>query len=74
MANGCADNAADCSSSSNSLLIPPATPTTATTPSPCVTSTGCPAGYPVILCEIPGMGHQIWSEAPTTIWAFFAAH
>jgi len=32
------------------------------------------SGFPVILCEIPGMGHTIWSEAPQTIWAFFAAH
>jgi len=74
MANVCDDNAADCSATSNSLLVPPATPTTATTPSPCITSTGCKAGYPVVLCEIPGMGHSIWSEAPQTIWAFFAAH
>jgi polyhydroxybutyrate depolymerase len=74
MANSCDDNAADCSASTNSLLVPPATPTTATSPSPCVTSNGCKSGYPVILCEIPGMGHTIWSEAPQTIWAFFTAH
>jgi len=74
MANVCADNAADCSASSNSLLVPPATPTTATTPSPCVSSNGCKTGYPVVLCEIPGMGHQVWTEAATTVWTFFKAH
>jgi polyhydroxybutyrate depolymerase len=72
MANSCSGAAMDCSSSTNSLLAPPATPTSPTTPSPCVTSTGCKPGYPVVLCEIPGMGHQIWSEAPRTIWSFFA--
>jgi hypothetical protein len=49
------------------------TPTTATTPSPCVTSTGCTTGEPVISCFIGGMGHQIWSAAPTAIWALFAS-
>jgi polyhydroxybutyrate depolymerase len=73
MANVCADNALDCSASTNSLLEPPATPTTATTPSPCVTSTGCKKNAPVILCAIPELGHAIWAQAPGAIWAFFAA-
>jgi polyhydroxybutyrate depolymerase len=74
MANACSGAASDCSATTNSLLVPPATTTTATTPSPCVTSSGCKAGHPVTLCQIPGMGHDIWSLAPQTIWAFFAAH
>jgi polyhydroxybutyrate depolymerase len=73
MANGCAKASSDCSSSSNTLVTPPVTPTTATSPNPCVTSTGCMSGEPVISCFISGMGHQIWSAAPTAIWALFAS-
>jgi polyhydroxybutyrate depolymerase len=73
MANGCAQAASDCSASTNDLVVPPVTPTTAVTPSPCVTSTGCMAGEPVILCFIPDMGHQIWVNAPAAIWALFAS-
>lgn len=72
MANECANSSADCSPSTSSLVAPPATPTTATSPSPCVQSSGCKTGYPVVLCEIPGMGHSIWSHAAPTIWAFFS--
>jgi polyhydroxybutyrate depolymerase len=71
MANGCAQAASDCSAATNDLVVPPVTPTIAVSPSPCVTSTGCTAGEPVILCFIQGMGHQVWSSAPTAIWGLF---
>ena len=73
MANGCAQAASDCSKSTNQLVAPAVTPSTGTTPSPCVTSTGCAKGEPVTSCFISGMGHQIWSAAPAAIWALFAS-
>ena len=48
--------------------------TTAVEPAPCVSSTGCAMGTSVLLCLIPGMGHEIWSNAPSAIWSFFAAN
>ena len=41
-----------------------------TAPAPCVTYDGCTAALPEIYCEIPGLGHQIWSGAPKTVWDF----
>lgn len=45
--------------------------TTAVSPSPCVTHNQCDATKPVEWCAIPGLGHGLWSNAPTTIWGFF---
>ena len=44
--------------------------TTAMTPSPCVTYTGCKAGKPVAWCEHPGP-HEIPSFSAAGIWNFF---
>ena len=43
-------------------------------PAPCVTYDGCTAGLSEIYCEVPGLGHQIWSSAPKTVWTFITAH
>jgi polyhydroxybutyrate depolymerase len=45
----------------------------ATTPSPCVQHDGCPADKPVVFCLVQGLGHQIWSRAAETSWAFIKA-
>jgi polyhydroxybutyrate depolymerase len=77
LTNSCASSANNCTSTADmctgsNLAAPSSAPTT---PSPlnadCVETTGCAA--PVVLCEIPGMGHQIWSEAPQVIWSFFSS-
>ena len=39
-------------------------------PSPCIAYDACSADRPEIYCEIPGLGHEIWSSAPKTIWGF----
>lgn len=44
--------------------------TTPFAPSPCVAYAGCNAARPEIYCEIPGMGHSIWSSAPKATWTF----
>ena len=44
---------------------------TATTPSPCVTYSGCDSGYPVHYCEFAG-GHQTPSFAGAGLWSFFS--
>jgi polyhydroxybutyrate depolymerase len=38
----------------------------------CVSYDGCPAKQPVVFCSVPKLGHQIWSDATTTIWTFFS--
>ena len=38
----------------------------------CVQAEGCTA-EPVVLCQVPGMGHEIWSSAPTVVWHFFSS-
>lgn len=43
------------------------------TPSPCVAREGCPASAPVVLCEIPRMGHVIWDQMARASWTFFRA-
>ena len=50
------------------------TTSSATAPSPCVTYAGCMAGLPETYCEVPGLGHQIWSSAPQAVWGFVTAH
>jgi poly(3-hydroxybutyrate) depolymerase len=42
-----------------------------TTPSPCVTYSGCDSGYPVHYCEFNG-GHVVPSFAGAGLWAFFS--
>jgi polyhydroxybutyrate depolymerase len=66
--NGC-PNAAANNCSNGSLVANGAT--TSTTPDPCITSTGC--GAPVVLCMIPGLGHENWMGAPAAMWSFFAS-
>ena len=44
---------------------------TAVTPSPCVTYSGCTAGKPVEWCQHTG-AHEIPSFAPGGIWSFFS--
>jgi polyhydroxybutyrate depolymerase len=39
----------------------------------CQSFDGCPKGKPVVFCSIPDLGHQVWADAPTTVWSFFAA-
>jgi polyhydroxybutyrate depolymerase len=48
------------------------TTTTAVTPSPCVSYSGCDNGYPVVWCEVAGEGHTIPSFAASGIANFFA--
>lgn len=40
-------------------------------PSPCL-ALGCAAGHPVVHCEIPGLGHTVWTGAAQATWKFFA--
>lgn len=40
-------------------------------PSPCVAYQGCQAGYPVIWCEQPGVGHMIPNYGAAAIAEFF---
>jgi polyhydroxybutyrate depolymerase len=37
----------------------------------CTAYRGCPAGKPVVYCEIPSLGHWVWDEAATVSWSFF---
>jgi polyhydroxybutyrate depolymerase len=75
-ANLCPDSADNCGTNSDSctgtkFAIPaPAPTTTSSLNSDCTQTTGCGAN-PVVLCQVPGMGHDIWSEAPQVIWSFF---
>lgn len=41
---------------------------------PCYVAPGCAAGHDVSFCAIPGMDHEIWADAHTRIWSFFAQH
>lgn len=41
-------------------------------PSPCVEHAGCADGKPVVWCAVPGLGHEVWSDAGEAVWAFFA--
>jgi polyhydroxybutyrate depolymerase len=47
--------------------------TTAFDPSPCVAYSGCDAARPEVYCEIPGLGHSIWSSGEKAIWNFLKA-
>lgn len=37
----------------------------------CNSYAGCAAGKPVEICEVPGLGHVVWSEGAARSWAFF---
>lgn len=50
-----------------------ASTSTATMPSPCLAYDSCPAGLGVVYCEIPNMGHAVWSGTASGAWAFFNA-
>jgi polyhydroxybutyrate depolymerase len=41
---------------------------------PCYVAPGCAAGHDITFCAIPGMDHQVWTDAHARIWSFFAAH
>jgi polyhydroxybutyrate depolymerase len=77
-ANGCPDSANNCGTNSNSCtgtkfqIPPPAPTTTSSLNADCKQTTGC-GSKPVVLCQIPGMGHSIWSSAPQVIWSFFTS-
>lgn len=43
----------------------------ASTPAPCETYDGCPAGKPVKVCYVPGLGHPVWDQAFVAEWAWF---
>lgn len=40
-------------------------------PAPCVRQASCPNDRPVILCDVPGLGHSLWNQAMQTTWSFF---
>lgn len=77
LANGCTGSADNCTTNADSctgtkLAFPSPAPTSASSlNADCTQTGGC--GSPVVLCKVPGMGHSIWSEAPTVIWKFFAS-
>ena len=40
-------------------------------PAPCTRQASCPNEHPVVLCDIPGLGHSLWGQAMQTTWSFF---
>jgi polyhydroxybutyrate depolymerase len=42
-----------------------------TAPPPCNQHLACPQGLPVVYCEIPGLGHSLWTGGVSSAWAFF---
>jgi polyhydroxybutyrate depolymerase len=40
-------------------------------PAPCISQLSCAQGRPVVYCEVPDLGHAVWSEAPRAAWKFF---
>jgi polyhydroxybutyrate depolymerase len=39
----------------------------------CVSYDGCPTPRPVQFCSVPNLGHALWPDAKSHIWAFFNA-
>jgi polyhydroxybutyrate depolymerase len=39
--------------------------------SECQSYRGCPAGKNVVWCQIPGLGHWVWTRAAEASWTFF---
>jgi polyhydroxybutyrate depolymerase len=78
LTNGCTGSAGNCTTTADSctgsnLADPSSAPTSASSlNSDCVASEGCGANL-VVLCEVPGMGHTIWTDAATVIWSFFSS-
>lgn len=42
-------------------------------PAPCINLLNCASGRPVVYCEVGGIKHDLWSEAPRATWKFFDA-
>jgi polyhydroxybutyrate depolymerase len=42
-------------------------------PAPCKTQLACAKSRPVVYCEIPGLAHTIWPDAPRAAWNFFSS-
>lgn len=40
-------------------------------PAPCRNQLNCAHDRPVVYCEIPDLGHAVWSEGPKATWNFF---
>lgn len=40
-------------------------------PAPCINQLSCAVDRPVVYCDVPGIGHTLWSEAPRATWKFF---
>jgi polyhydroxybutyrate depolymerase len=40
-------------------------------PAPCVSLAGCASDRPVVYCEVPSIGHALWSESAKATWRFF---
>ncbi|MBX3227494.1 MAG: hypothetical protein KIT84_14155 [Labilithrix sp.] len=40
-------------------------------PAPCIQLLNCASDRPVVYCEVPGIGHDLWSLAPRATWSFF---
>jgi polyhydroxybutyrate depolymerase len=40
----------------------------------CVSYLGCPPGHEVAFCEIPKLGHWVWSQHAEAAWTFFRSH
>jgi polyhydroxybutyrate depolymerase len=84
LADGCSGSAGNCTTSADTctgtnLADPSSAPTSPSSlnglvdsGSDCLQTEGCGA-YPVVFCEIPGMGHQVWTGAPEVVWSFFAS-
>lgn len=43
-------------------------------PSPCEEYPSCTSGGRVIWCQVPGIGHSVWSMAGPAIWTFFDSY
>lgn len=39
--------------------------------SQCIKLLNCASDRPVVYCEVPSIGHNLWSEAPRATWKFF---
>jgi polyhydroxybutyrate depolymerase len=46
--------------------------TTPATPSPCVSHNGC--AKPLMWCQVPNLGHQVWQSGGDASWDFFKAN
>jgi polyhydroxybutyrate depolymerase len=78
LTNGCAQSANNCTTTpdactgSNLAAPPPAPTTTSALSAFCRQTSGCGAA-PVVYCPVPGLGHEIWSDAPSVVWSFLSS-